>query len=189
MQRPTPRYAALGKRLGEIFAGAGEEQADTASRLDVSQSYVSRLVAGKDRPSMQLLGRINRAYGLDELESLMRLAKFIEDPNEAPEVDTTATLAQQVAELSRKFEELSQRIDPLAQLRAQFPRARDYMWARFGAVADLCESLKLPAPAVPRFSGGSESLTHEQVDQEIEDLLEELRQEHPEFAERLKLEG
>ena len=94
----TARYQALGKRLVEVFAAAGETQDETAARLDIKQSYVSRLVNGKDRPSIQLLGKINRLYQLDDLDGLMKLGLYIEDPDAPDPVDEREEIARRAAE-------------------------------------------------------------------------------------------
>lgn len=175
MEKPRARYAELGKRLGEVFAGAGEDQAATAARLEVSQSYVSRLVAGKDRPSMQLLSKINRVYELDELESLMRLARFIEDPNQAAEVDETAALAQKVDEISRKLDQVLRGYETYDVV---YQRLYHEMAARLRADGYSV----VPAPS--SHEGGTTGLTPEDAVQEISELERVFRKRFPPDAAR-----
>ena len=63
---------------------------------------------------------------------------------------------------------------------------QDYWKLRWWAVAELCERLGIPEPA-KNFGGGYDALTHEKVDEYVEQLLGALRADYPEHARELVL--
>ena len=90
------RYPALGKRLKELFGG--EEQSETAARLDTSQSYISRIVMGKERPGMKLLGKIAQEYEGASLDELTQLGRYFEDRAEPVGSLSAEDIARRAAE-------------------------------------------------------------------------------------------
>lgn len=63
---------------------------------------------------------------------------------------------------------------------------RDHFWARFGDLVDRCEALGIDPPQPPRFAGGSHSLESvEQADRVLESVIEGLKRDWPEHADRL----
>lgn len=62
---------ALGKKLKKLRKGTGVSQEEMAAQLGISRVYMGLIEQGRERPSLKLLMKISRKFGI-KMEELFR---------------------------------------------------------------------------------------------------------------------
>jgi len=74
------------RMLADLISQSGERQAVWAQRLGIDEGHLSRLLAGKKRPSLVLAARIERLTG-----GAVPAASWVEPDEAAPASEETSS--------------------------------------------------------------------------------------------------
>ncbi len=89
------------KRLRKIY---GFTASELSSIINISPSYLSEIENGKKQPSLELLEKLSKLYGI-KTSSLILLSEKIEDDNEKGTLFIQKMMQSLILNMSKNFEE------------------------------------------------------------------------------------
>ncbi|MBM3459233.1 MAG: helix-turn-helix transcriptional regulator [Armatimonadetes bacterium] len=143
----------LARRFQELVKQEGSQFA-VAHKIGCTQSYVGQIARGQARPSREIIERTIDVFQLPR-EEWLALAGY--GPARSPEDERVEIARMAVEEALRRLGHAGP--DPAS--------GHDVFWQEYGNWVEECRERSLPAPATPRLSGGTRSLTPEEARRQI----------------------